>query len=240
MKKTLVLLVLSGIGYVETAHAVCSEPQPRSICAEYSASTVVAEATLQKIENVLFQNDPNTVLARYYTLKADRAFRGTPDQTIKIYEENDSGRASFAWKIGTRYLLFLFNARQQSDQKLYSIDGCGNSGPSSRESSALREIAQTKDERQFALISGTVSVYNLSGPVQGVEVVAHSSGETYKATMDRKGRFAMKVAPGDYIVRPRSLNSSFEVFEMSYDDPRHLSLKAGTCAQVQFIETSNR
>ena len=198
------------------------------------------EATLLKIENVLYQNDPQVVLARYYTLKTDRVFRGTPEQTIRIYEENDSGRASFEWKVGAKYILFLFDSHERPDQNLFAFDGCGNSGPASHASSVFREIGQVKCERRTALITGAVSVFNLSGPVPDIEVVARGGGATYSGTTDRKGRFAIKVAPGDYIVEPVHPNSSFTVFDMSYEDPRHLAMQAGSCAQVQFIETSKR
>jgi hypothetical protein len=118
MKAWHVLLVIGCLGSMPLARAVCSQPQPRSVCAEYSASKLVVEATLLRIDNVLYKNDPESVTGSYYTLRIDRVFRGTAGQTVRIYEENASGRASFDWKVGRKYVLFLFDSIEKADEKV--------------------------------------------------------------------------------------------------------------------------
>jgi hypothetical protein len=239
MKTWLVMPVIWTFSFTQFARAVCSQPQPRLVCAEFSASKVVVEATLLKIDDVLYKNDPKAVIGRYYTLKADPAFRGTPEQTIRVYEGNDSGRVSFVWKVGTKYLLFLFDSIEKPTLKVLALDGCGNSGPVARSAAVLGNIARINQQLQTGLIAGMVSVYNLSGPVPDVQVEARGGGKVYKASTDRKGRFQIEVPPGEYTVAPVQ-PLSFQVFDLSYEDPRDLKIQPGGCAQVQFIETSHR
>jgi hypothetical protein len=237
MKTWLVLVVIIGVISTPLARAVCSEPQPRSVCAEYSASKAVVEATLLRVDNVLDRNAPEAVIARYFTLRVDRVFRGKVEKTVKMYESNDSGRASFDWKIGTKYILFLFDSREE---KGLSLGGCGNSSPAAKASSVSGQLDQLGHQGRSALISGMVSVYNLSGPMPDIQVIARSGGALYKGLTDRKGRFKIEVPPGDYTVEPVQPPLSFQVFELSYEDPRHLTMQPGSCAQVQFIAASQR
>lgn len=242
MKTRLQLLLIGLLGASHIAYAACSQPQPRSVCAEYSASKIVVKATLLKAKDVTEGGDPQAVVGRFYTFRADRVFRGAPNQIFRIYEGNDSGRAAFDWVIGRKYVLFLFDsyARESRGEKALVLDGCGNSGPLARANSILREIDRMNQGQQTALISGMVSVYNLSGPVLGVSVSARGGGKVYSASTNQKGWFKIEVSPGDYVVEPRSRHSLFEVSDLSYEDPQHLTLQAGGCAQVQFIETTQR
>ena len=240
MKTVFLLLVCCALNLVQRAHAFCSEPQPRLVCAEYSASKIVVEATLLKIDNVLYENDPGAVIGRYYTLRVDRVFRGEAEHTLRVYEGNDSGRASFDWKVGRQYVLFLFDSREKPSERVLALDGCGNSGPLRHAGSVLREIQQMNSNSQSASITGVVSVSTLSAPIPDVEVLARGSDRTYKATTDRKGRFRIEVPSGTYTVEPVQPPLTFEASELSYEDPSHLAMQPGSCAQVQFIETSRR
>jgi len=58
--------------------------------------------------------------------------------TFRVYEGNDSGRASFDWKIGKGYLLFLFKSHENAMANAWALDGCGNSGPTSKSASVLQ------------------------------------------------------------------------------------------------------
>jgi hypothetical protein len=237
MKACHVLLAIGCLGSTRLARAVCSEPQPRSVCAEYSASKIVAEATLLKIDNVLYKHDPEAVIASYYTLRFDRVFRGTAGQTVRIYEGSDSGRASFDWKVGRKYVLFLFDSIEKADEKVLSLDGCGNSGPAAHANSVLREIDRMNDQRGTAHITGMVSAFGLAGAMPNIEMVARGGGASYKGRTNRQGRFTIEVPPGDYEVIPVNRQMWFAVSELSYEDPLHLAMQPGSCAQVQFVET---
>jgi hypothetical protein len=185
----------------------------------------------------LYKNDPEAVIARHFTLTVDRVFRGTAEKTIGIYEPNDSGRASFRWKVGIKYLLFLVNSSEGSG---LSLDGCGNSSPLAKAGSALREIDQARVHNPTALIMGMVSTVHLEAPMPGIDVVARGSGATYKASTDRMGRFRIEVPPGDYMVEPVQPPLSFKVDELSYENPQNLKMQAGNCAQVQFTAASEK
>jgi len=240
MKTTIVILGICWIAFPQFGYAACGQPQPRLVCAEYSDSKTVIEATLLNVDNVLYESDPKSVLGRYYTLKIDRVYRGTPGTTIRVYEENDSGRASFSWKVGERYLLFLFASIEKLNEAVLELDGCGNSGPVARAKTALRQIDRLGDQKGSALIAGRVSDQYLDAPLQGIEVVARSGGKTYRASTDRKGDFRIPVPAGDYILVPEDPQISFRTYEMSYGDPENLRMQPGACAQVQFLGNVRR
>ena len=73
----------------------CRVPLPRLVCAEYSASKVVVEATLAQIQVVHDKDDTEAILAYISTLHTDRGLRGEIGQDFTVYEPNDSGRAMF-------------------------------------------------------------------------------------------------------------------------------------------------
>ena len=99
MKHFLVALIIA-LFLAGPAMGYCNLPSPRLVCAEYFASKVVVEATLIKVSSVHSKDDPDDVLARVYTLKANRLIRGHLSDVFKVYEGNDSGRATFDWKPG--------------------------------------------------------------------------------------------------------------------------------------------
>jgi hypothetical protein len=70
-------------------------PLPRLVCAEYSVSKVVVEATLAQIQGVHDKDDTEAILAYIYTLHSDRGLRGEIGQDFTVYESNDRGRATF-------------------------------------------------------------------------------------------------------------------------------------------------
>jgi hypothetical protein len=93
--------------------AFCHNPQPRLVCAEYSASQFVVEPTLLRISVPGYKEIPQFPDAYVYTLSVNRVLRGKFARNIRVYEGNDSGRAGFEWTPGEKYLLFLFYAPQE-------------------------------------------------------------------------------------------------------------------------------
>jgi hypothetical protein len=213
--------------------AFCFVPQPRLTCAEYFASQLVVEATLVQIKTLHDKNDAQGILAHVYTIDVNKAIRGKVTGTIQVYEGNDSGRATFAWTRGKKYLLFLFYVPQD---KSWELDGCGNSGPLEKAKAALSEIETIKSAHDGGAIYGTVSQRLLSIPFSGAHVEVQGENSNYAATTNEKGEFQIKVPAGRYSVRVIERGVSFGKFDISYEDPREVQIEPGGCAQIQFAE----
>jgi hypothetical protein len=234
MKRLCVLLLAVSIFSLDQAAlAYCNAPQPRLVCAEYSASEVVLEATLIRIEPVLDNNDPDAINGYFYTLTAGRMLRGSMAPNFRVYEGNDSGRATFSWKIGTTYVLFLFKSYEKGAANAWSLDGCGNSGPVSKSASVLRKIGRINPASSVGTISGVVSAFALSDGLPGVQLAVRSTSHTYKAVTDSHGRFQVDVPPGRYSIRALSPSVVLTPSDITYEDPNNLNIQPGGCAQVQ-------
>lgn len=218
---------------VPPAKAFCFVPQPRLTCAEYYASQLVVEATLAQIKIIGDKNDPVGIEARVYTLKVNRVMRGKTTGNIEVYEGNDSGRATFNWTLGKKYLLFLSYFPREN---AWALDSCGNSGPLNLAKASLSEIEAIKAARDGGVIYGVVSQQALSIPIPGVHVEAQGENGDYSATTNEKGEFQMKVPVGRYSIRAVEGGFSFTKADISYEDPQGVQIEPGGCAQVQFSE----
>ena len=222
-----VILAFAVLLAAGPAMGFCDVPQPRLVCAEYFASQVVVEATVTKVRDI---DEDNFPIAFVYSLRADRLLRGRVAGTFDVYEGNDSGRATFGWKIGREYLLFLNYS--QSD-KGWELDSCGNSGPLDQAKMALEEIARIQKLHGEGVIHGVVSWNALSNPMADVRVEAHGAKGTYATTTNARGEFEIKVPPGRYVVRASKAGFSFSGAVLSYSDPNDVRIVPGGCAQVQ-------
>jgi phosphatidate phosphatase APP1 len=157
--------------------------------------------------------------------------RGQIAETFQVHEGNDSGRATFDWKIGRKYLLFL---SYSEPDKSWELDGCGNSGPVSGAKAVLEQIAVIQAHHdESGVIHGEVSEQALSDAVPGVHVEARGTNGLYTATTNAKGEFEIKVPAGRYTVRATAAGRSFDAADLSYENPRDLHIEAGGCAQIQ-------
>lgn len=208
------------------AMGFCYVPQPRLVCAEYFASTVVVEATLVKVRTV---GDKDAFV---YSLSADRVIRGDIAGAFRVYEGNDSGRASFDWKTGQKYLLFLF---YDASVKSWALDGCGNSGPLSGAKTVLEQIDAIQTHHDGGVIHGAISRQGLSFSISGVRVEARGKNGVYAATTNEKGDFEIKVPAGRYSLHASKIGISLETADFSYENPRALRIEPGGCAQVQLV-----
>jgi hypothetical protein len=215
------------------AIAFCKVPQPRLVCAEYFASQLVVEATLVRTGQLRDKDDPEGISAYVYTLRVNRALRGKVVGTIRVYEGNDSGRATFDWVPGRQYLLFLLYS---ASEKSWELDGCGNSGPLNAAAMALSEIAAIKASRGGGVIHGVVSERALSAPISGAHVEALGATGRYATTTNEKDEFQFNVPAGRYIVRAAENEFAFETADISYEDPRNIQIEPGGCAQVQLVK----
>ena len=149
------------------AVALCSVPQPRLVCAEYFHSKGVATATLAGVTPV---NDSyGELTGTYYSMTVERELRGQVPRLFRIYVGNDSGRATFDWRTGDSYLIFL---QGDGPGGAWLIDGCGNSGPAERRQKALQQIEAIDPTSDRALIQGAVGGLTSSFPLSGVQVEA--------------------------------------------------------------------
>ena len=215
-----------------SATAICGAPQPRLVCAEYSASQLVVEATLVKTE----QDAPEYPSFHVYTLSVNRTLRGKVAGNIRVYEGNDSGRASFDWVPGREYLLFL--SYVANDHTSWELDGCGNSGPLSAAKITLSQIAAVKTARGGGVIHGQVrgSEALPATPIPGVRVEASGTTSRYSAMTNEKGEFEIKVPAGQYVVRATRSGMTFDKADFSYEDPRRVRIEPGGCAQIELAE----
>ena len=228
MKKSLLLLTIALLSCATSAKGVCNDPRPRLVCAEYFASKVVVEATLVRVKSIHDRNDPDGGAAYVYKLNANRVIRGDIDDAFRVYEANDSGRATFGWKIGRRYLLFL--SYSDSD-KVWELDGCGNSGPVSGAKAVLKQIDAIQASHGNGVIHGAISQQESSQ----VRVEARGTNGVYTTKTNSKGEFEMEVPPGQYDVRAIRKGLSFYTADFSYENPHKLQIEPGGCAQVQLV-----
>lgn len=209
---------------ISSAHAVCMDPQPRQVCAEYFREQTVVIARLVHSRYV----DPkNAIDYHLYSLRTERVLRGRIDPEFSIYEENSSGRASFNWEKGETYLLFLSYSKHDRG---WEFDGCGNSGPITKSAASLKEI-----DKIIAVVNGTGGT--ISGEVgleSGVTVVAKGAVGSFRTTSDELGQFRIHVPAGVYSVKAIQRGARFAANDLSYELPSNVHIENGGCAQIRF------
>jgi len=165
-----------------------------------------------------------------YSLTATKVYRGDIPSTFSIWEENSSGRATFPWRIGTSYLLFLSYSK---DDRAWTLDGCGNSGPIRHRSAALNKIEEIQQTKDGGKILGTLLFSK--GTPEPVTVIARSSKShrDYRAISNRQGTFRIDVLSGRYNLHMRPEGWTFQAYDLTYEDPKDLTIEDGGCAQVE-------
>jgi len=222
IRALLCLLVLQP-----AAQAACRLPQPRRVCQEYFAEPVVVVARLVRIRHVE-PIHPGGVDGAYYSMEAAGYVKGNILRRFQVYEENSIGRATFEWKRGENYLLFI---RYSRENRGWELDGCGNSTPMSNAKKVIEEISRIKNGEGTQAIEGEIaSVESLPSTV-----AVRVTGEGKTRTIPIENRhFRLRLDPGEYVVAPVQSGWQFQADEFSYDDPQKIKLAAGQCAQIQF------
>jgi len=182
------------------------------------------------------KGNAEAITAHVYTLRVNRTLRGKLGRTIRVYEGNDSGRATFDWVSGREYLLFLFHPAVGN---ALGLDSCGNSGPLSKADTALSEIGAIKAAHDGGVIDGVVSDQVLSNPIPRIHMEALGPTGRYAATTNEKGEFQLKVPAGQYVIRASGLGFTFARADISYGDPANIRIKQGGCAQVQLTKVES-
>jgi len=221
MQNALALVSLT-LFLTRAAGAFCFAPQPRLVCAEYFRSQAVVIAKLTRVRHVVPANEQDGL---FYTLRTERVLRGGIDTVFRIYEENSTSRASFDWKVGQSYLLFL-NHYQSTNA--WGLDGCGNSAPISAAASTLNAIeALQTNPGKGGSIGGSVRI-------DGVKVVAYGNRRAFETLSDNDGDFNIHVPPGDYRIRATHPERTFSESDISYEHARRVHIENGSCAQIEF------
>jgi len=228
---TVLLLALLG----SQAGALCKEPRPRLVCAEYFHSKAVVIARLAGVTAV--KDSYDDVAGTYYSMIVEQTLGGQIPRLFRIYEGNDSGRARFDWKAGDSYLLFLLGENLNGG---WVIDGCGNSGPLEQRQTILQQVKAIDSTSDRALIQGSVGGISIGFPLAGIRIEARGPGGVSNTKTGSDGRFELHVAPGKYKVQVFDPGKTFMPADITYEDPNALVLETGSCAQVQFVESSQQ
>jgi hypothetical protein len=225
MSKAVTLALLLCL-LISSAGAVCMNPQPRLVCAEYFKKQTVVVAGLVRSRYIVPKND-DAMDYHLYTLQTERVLRGQINPRFRVYEENSSGRAGFDWKQGETYLLFLSYIKQDRG---WELDGCGNSGPISRSAAVLKEIDKINAAGDGAggMITGEVWFD------PGVTVIAQGDAGRFHAISDKEGHFHVHVPAGVYSVRAGRRGVRFVANDLSYELPNRVRIENGGCAQIRF------
>ena len=73
---------------------------------------------------------------------------------------------------------------------------------------------------------------NPQDPIAGVHIEAIGSKGTFEAVSGKDGKFKIHVPPGEYHLVDKGKKLSFQKYDISYEDPMKIQIKAGRCAQI--------
>jgi hypothetical protein len=194
------MLVMAAL-MCQSASGVCQVPQPRLLCAEYSNSQAVVAAKLTH-RTEIGDNDGHR-----YSFLLQQSYLGHVPNHFVLWEENASGRATFEWKTGREYLLFL--SYSQPDHA-WTIDGCGNSGPLTERSEAISQIKHFAKHSGPAIVSGIVTTGSWTDGVSGVTITATTDTNAISVVSDAEGRFQFSLIPGDYRFHASKAGKQFQ------------------------------
>ena len=231
MRTVLIRVLLLLLVMESTSSAVCGLPQPRLVCQEYFAKPLVVMAKLTRERTVRSGED---VLGTYYYMEAVERLKGRVLKRFQVYDENSSARATFDWKRGQEYLLFLSYSEQDRG---WELDGCGNSAAMTNAKNVLEQIAQIKSVKEHDRIEGYIASEDT---LPERLVVKIEGGERSRTVAVENREFRLRVGPGTYVVTPIAAGWTFTQDDFSYDDPQKIKIEPGRCAQVQFQGSPDR
>jgi hypothetical protein len=220
------VLFVSG----ETLFALCREPRPRSVRAEYSQSGAVVIAHLVKSRHIKLRDDQDY---HSYTFEVDTTLRGAIPNSFDLRNYNDSSRLAFDILPDRKYLLFL---ESRPEGNWWKADSCGHSGEFSKRTEMLQEIERVRS-LQSALITGVVYLPEENSTAT-VVAIGKKNGTRYESPVNGSA-FSMEVPPGEYSVSVNMAAKSFVRHWFSYEDPDSVKLEKGGCAQIVFVPSGS-
>jgi hypothetical protein len=208
------------------AGAVCGLPQPRLVCQEYFAQSAVVVAKLVRVRIV--EPNPGEVTGTYYYMEVVQRLKGRVLKRFQVYEENSTGRATFHWKRGEKYLLFLSYSKEDRG---WELDGCGNSMPLAGAKNVLDEISRINAGKTRETIQGFFA--STESLPERLTVKVTGGGKSRRVMVVNR-EFRLRVQPGMYVVTTGYPGWRLEKDDFSYDDPQKIRIEAGRCAQIQY------
>jgi hypothetical protein len=226
MKTYVILCAALVVVLPFTSYAVCNAPQPRMVCAEYFKEQTTVVAKLSRIKHHVPKNEQDYFV---YELRLQKLIRGQIPSTFEIWEENSSGRATFGWRDGESYLLFL---SYEKSVHAWVLDGCGNSAPLRKAGPTLRAIERIQKASNGGLVQVVAGL-----PETKVAVIA--GGKRYTRWTDSKGECTIRVPEGNYKVRASRPGWTFSTDDFSYEKPQNVEIHNGSCAQIRLQGLEN-
>lgn len=241
---------------IRLATALTLEPHPR-VCSEYFRDELVFSGTV--VDEHKVYNADGFLLEIIYDLKPIDIFKAQTETDIpkrdrgtlnEVYSANfgDGGKGRepivqvrTGVNSGGRYLdvgqsYLLFAGVYDETERFARIGGGGNSSLLSEAKDTVAEIRRIQAESDRAT-TGNVRgwIFNYSDPkVNNVRFVATSEELEFEAFTDPEGWFYFDLPPGSYRITPEPSLNGLGPFDLSYDDPEDLLVKAGECNEVAF------
>lgn len=231
-----IAVLLVAAVYPVPTDAVQFQPQPR-VCTElFDRDSVVFVGTVLD-ERQQPSSDGEFWEAFIYRLDVQEVFTGILSSEVEVVTDNDSGRRIL--DLGQSYLLFAGKFKGT----LY-IGGGGNSSELSEATETIEEIRRVLAARKTAKtgsIRGHVYIVPFNIPKKykqgagGIAFIAESSAGGFSGVTDKNGWFSIEVPPGEYQVFPEPPRPDLMARAISYNDPEHVIIGKGTCAEVGFV-----
>lgn len=208
------------------AFGFCFQPHPSLAC-DFLNSDAVFTGRVISVRPV---EKDGSIDGYYYRLSVRQLFRGPHEKVIEVYTGNDSG--GYYLDSGKEYLIFAsaFKGGLQ-------IGNCDDSAPLFKAGETIRQIQKLAIPKD-GIVEGQVALHQIPSEqgLAGVQILIRGGGKTYTVTTDDTGWFQVHIPPGAYSAEPKSTPAhSIVAYDLSYDHPEGFSVKAGRCADLQFV-----
>jgi len=216
------------------AEAFFLYPHPRRICTEvFHNDLVFTGKVLKATDHYDAEGWAETIT---YRVKVLTVFKGPQQEVFDINTGWNSGAQYL--DVGKEYLLFA-KLHRNPDEPLwngYFIGGGDNNGLLSESAVNVAQILSVLKKHatsKTGSIRGRVYSFE-EKDMSGIKFEAFSGRHRYQAVSDADGWFEFDVLPGIYRIEPQDKHGSIQVYDLSYDDPAKVEIKAGECAEVAF------
>jgi hypothetical protein len=222
----------SAVCFLATpALGFCLQPH-RSVACDFLNSDAVFIGTVISTQNTPAQGDEFDE-GWTYEMSVQKMYRGPSGKTIKIFTENKSGR--YPLELRKEYLIFASINRGRLE-----IFNCDDSAPLSATEDIINQIEKLTIPED-GIVEGQVALRQIPSDqgLAGVQIFIRGGEKTYTAITDDRGWFRIHVPPGAYSAEARSMPAHpITNYDLSYDGPDRFAVKAGRCADLQFVADS--
>ncbi|MHB8615410.1 MAG: hypothetical protein ACYC93_04995 [Candidatus Acidiferrales bacterium] len=211
------------------ASGFCFQPHPSLTC-DFLNSDAVFTGRVISVRPV---EKDGSIDGYYYRLSVLQLFRGPHERIIEVYTGNDSG--GYYLDSGKEYLIFASTSKGE-----LQIGNCDDSAPLSKAKETIRQIQKLAIPKD-GIVEGQVALHQIPSEqgLAGVQILIRGGGKSYTATTDDNGWFRIHVPPGAYSAEAKSTPAHLIInYDLSYDGPDGFAVKAGRCADLQFVANS--